>query len=73
MTECIEDDINFNDVAVTTIVEANDTTAVNISAASNRRLFFYACNCAGRAVWIRLYDASVDNIKQGIFRSHLFH
>jgi len=59
---------NTNDIATTTIVSINSTTATTILASNANRLMFSATLAPGSSnadIHIRFYAATTDNIKQG--------
>jgi len=69
MTDIIGTNSSRNDTSVqVTSYTLNSLTAGLVSVANERRIFIhFDNNFSDKAVWIRLYPAAQDNIKQGIF------
>lgn len=70
MMKKIQSTVNSNTESTTTSVSLNSTTAVTISVSNNERIFFRADNDNNAlSFWLRLYPASDDNTKHGIYVS----
>ena len=59
---------NTNDAANVVAISVGDGGAVTLSPPNSRRIHFHVDNGdADKGVWIRMYPASQDNTKRGIY------